>query len=200
MIAEIESDTDRSDTTAITAKIEAAIRQYQPRRFWFNESRSVTFNTVASTAEYSFATIGTEFYKIDGAFLTDGTEVLELDRRDYRALELLASDTTEAVPTDYAYIARAIRLYPTPDAIYSTRLTGHVKAAAPAGDGEASNVWMTEAYDLIMSRAKAELYAHRWEDPNNAALMRAAEQDALRRLLAATHDKVAMGYLEATEF
>jgi hypothetical protein len=59
---------------------------------------------------------------------------------------------------------------------------------------------MTEAYDLIMSRAKAELYAHRWEDPNTAAIMRAAEMDALRRLQGATHDKVATGHLEATEF
>ncbi len=59
---------------------------------------------------------------------------------------------------------------------------------------------MTEAYDLIMSRAKSELYAHRWEDPNNAALMRAAEMSALSRLQSATMDKVETGYLESTEF
>jgi hypothetical protein len=200
MIAEIESDTERSDTTAIGLKIDAAIRHYQPKRFWFNESRSVTFSTVASTAVYTFATIGTEFYGIDGAYLTNGSEIRELERVNYVELEGGEATPTEGVPFAYAYIAKAVRFYDVPDAIYSARLTGHVKIAAPASDAEANNAWMTEAYDLIMSRAKAELYAHRWEDPNNAAIMRAAEMDALRQLLSATHDKVSTGYLEATEF
>jgi hypothetical protein len=200
MIAEIESDTERSDTTAIGLKIDAAIRHYQPKRFWFNESRDVTFNTVASTAVYTFATIGTEFYKIDGAFLTNGSEIRELERVNYVEMEGGEATPTEGVPFAYAYIAKAVRFYDVPDAIYSARLTGHVKIAVPASDAEADNAWMTEAYDLIMSRAKAELYAHRWEDPNNAAIMRAAEMDALRRLQGATHDKVATGHLEATEF
>lgn len=202
MIAEIESDTERSDSTAIGNKINAAIRHYQPRRFWFNESRSVTFNTVAGTDLYTFATIGTEFYRVDSVAMTIDTEdVRYLDRMNYVELSDLADNNTDqGEPSDYAYIAKAIRFWRNPDAIYSTRLTGHVKLAAPANDAEADNAWMTEAYDLIMSRAKAELYAHRWEDPNNAAIMRAAEMDALNRLQSATMDKVETGYLEATEF
>lgn len=202
MIAEIESDTERSDSTAIGNKINAAIRHYQPRRFWFNESRSVTFNTVAGTDLYTFATIGTEFYRVDSVQVTIGTDdVRHLDRMNYVDLAALADNNTDqGEPSDYAYINKAIRLWRNPDAIYSTRVTGHVKAAAPASDSEADNVWMTEAYDLIMSRAKSELYAHRWEDPNNAAIMREAEMSALRRLQSATMDKVETGYLEATEF
>lgn len=199
MVDEIESDTERSDSTAIGLKIDAAIRHYQPKRFWFNESRDVTFNTVASTASYSFATIGTEFYKVDGVYLTNGSEVVELTRANYTDLE--TADTGEGVPSHYAYVNRAIRLHQTPDAIYSTRMTGHIKIEVPATAGEADNEWFTEAYDLIMSRAKAELYVHRWEDPGNlAAMMRVAEADALARLLAATHSNVALGHLEATDF
>lgn len=202
MIAEIESDTERSDTVAIGLKIDAAIRQYQPRRFWFNESRSVTFNTVAGTDLYTFATIGTEFYQVDEVFATIGTDdVRELARMNYADLEFLAGNNTDqGEPEDYCYINKAIRLWRNPDAIYSIRVVGHVKAAAPASDAEADNVWMTEAYDLIMSRAKAELYAHRWEDPANAALMQQAEASALRRLQSATMDKTQTGYLEATDF
>lgn len=202
MIAEIESDTERSDTTAIGKKIDAAIRHYQPRRFWFNESRSVTFNTVASTDLYTFATIGTEFYRVDSVAVTISSgDVRYLDRMNYVDLSELADNNTDTgEPTDYAYIAKAIRFWRNPDAIYSTRLTGHVKLAAPASDAEADNAWMTEAYDLIMCRAKAELYAHRWEDPNNAILMQQAEASALRRLQSAAMDKVETGYLEATEF
>lgn len=202
MISEIESDMERSDTTAIRTKIAAAIRQYSPKRFWFNESRSVTFDTVASTDIYSFTTIGTEFYKIDGIFITIAAgDVRELQRVDYSYLERTASaDTTTGEPDVYAYINRAIRLWRNPDAIYSTRILGHVKLAAPATDDEADNLWMTEAYDLIMCRAKAELYAHRYEDPNNAAVMQQAEASALKRLLGNTTDKVQAGYLEMTEF
>jgi hypothetical protein len=202
MIAEIESDTERSDSTAIGLKIDAAIRQYQPRRFFFNESRSVTFNTVAGTDLYTFATIGTEFYRVDSVQVTIGTDdVRHLDRMNYLDLAAMADNNTDqGEPEAYAYINKAIRLWRNPDAVYSTRLTGHVKLAAPASTSEADNLWMTEAYDLIMSRAKAELYAHRWEDPNSAVLMQQAEMSALRRLQSATMDKTETGYLEATEF
>lgn len=206
MLAEIQSDTERSstaDVTAMRSKIAAAVRHYQPRRFFFNESRSVTFNTVADTDTYRFGTdIGTEFYRLDGVFITIGTDdVRELDRRAYTDIEVLAdTDTTTGEPTDYAYVDRSLRFWRNPDAVYSVLLTGHVKLAAPGSDDEASNPWMVDAYDLIMSRAKAELYAHRWEDPNNASIMRQAEDSALRSLLSATLDKVSTGYLEATDF
>lgn len=198
MITEIESDTERSDTTAIGLKIDAAIRFYQKKRFWFNESRDVTFNTVASTTSYSYATIGTEFYKVDGVYLTNGSEVVDLCRANYTALE--TADTGEGVPSRYAYVNRAIRLHRTPDAIYSTRMTGHIKIAVPAALDTANNEWFTEAYDLIMAHAKAELYAHRWEDPANASLQQFIAREKLSLLLGATHDDTAQGHLEATEF
>ena len=205
MLAEIQADTERDSTADVTAmrnKIAAAVRHYQPRRFWFNESRSVTFNTVADTDTYSFATIGTEFYRVDGVFVTiSAGDVRELDRRSYTDLETLAGNNTDTgEPSDYAYINKAIRLWRNPDATYAASVVGHIKIAPPASDDEASNPWMVEAYDLIMCRAKAELYAHRWEDPGNAALMAQAEASALKPLLSATDDKVETGYLEATEF
>jgi hypothetical protein len=203
MIAEMASDMERSDSAAFTSKINAAIRHYQPRRFWFNESRSVTFQTTASTDTYSFSTIGTEFYRIDGVFLTVASDdVRELERWDYaRMMEEVAGEQTATdIPRAWAYVDRGMRLWRSPDDAYTVRLLGHVKLAAPTSDGETDNLWMTEAYDLIMCRAKAELYAHRYEDPAQAQIMRLAEGDALNRLLNATDDKVAPGYLEATEF
>lgn len=205
MLAEMADDMLRSDTTLFTNKINAAIRHYQPRRFFFNESRSVTFSTVASTDLYRFGVgleITTEFYRLDSVFITiDTQDVRELERVNYVDLEALADNNTDTgEPSQYAFINKAIRLWANPDAIYSTRLTGHIKAAAPATDDEIDNPWMVEAYDLIMSRAKAELYAHSYEDPNNAAVMQQAEASALRSLQDATHDKVSTGYLEATDF
>lgn len=204
MIAEILDDTERSSsqTDAIRAKIQAAIRHYQPTRFFFNESRDVTFNTVIGQTEYVFGTdIGTEFYKIDGVWLTEGTNVYEVARTDYRALEQLLDGT--ATPNQaivYAWIDRKLRFYPEPNEAYPVRITGHVKLAAPATDDESGNLWMTEAYDLVMARAKAELYAHRWEDPASAQVMRVAEDDALSRLRGAGAIKSGMGMIRPTCF
>lgn len=201
MIAEIESDTERSDSDAIGRKIDAAIRQYQPRRFFFNESRSVTFSTAAGIDVYDKAAVSAEFYQIDAVFVTfSSTDIRELERVNYFDIEAPA-DTTASQPNQYAYINGALRLRPTPDDSYSVRVEGHIKLEGPSIDpNDTANAWMNEAYDLIMSRAKAELYAHRWEDQNNAQLMSIAEKDALNRLLGATHDKVSLGHLVPTDF
>lgn len=201
MIAEIESDTERSDTAAIRNKIAAAIRHYQPTRFWFNESRGATFSTVVDQSDYAFGSdITPEFYTVDGLFLTEGSNVYALRPADYRGLEiLLDANTTSALPVSFAYIDRKLRVYPYPDAVYSVRITGQVKIAVPADD-DAGNEWFTEAYDLIMCRAKAELYAHRWEDPSAASIMRTAEQDAFYRLAATTNSKVGTGTIRPTQF
>lgn len=212
MLAEIQSDMERTsatEATAITSKINAAIRHYQPMRFWFNESRSITLSTVVGTDTYTFntatttGTIGAEFYRLDGVwFSATSTDVRELERVNYDQMEAWADSqsATNGEPMAYAYVNRGLRFYRNPDAIYTLRLAGHLKLAAPATDAEADNPWMTEAYDLIMSRAKAELYVHRWPEPENAMLMRAAERDALSALTAATYDKVSSDHLEATEF
>lgn len=202
MLAEMADDMERTETDAFRKKVVAAIRQYQPKRFFFNESRDTTFSTVATTDFYTWADIGAEFYKIDGVFVTDtGGNILPMAVDDYRSLETLI-DTTASnnIPTVFAYIAGGLRLYPVPDQVYLVRVTGHEKIAAPAEDGEEDNPWMTEAYDLIMSRAKAELYAHRYEDPANAAIMRTAEEDAYLRLNAASGKKTGTGYFLPTQF
>lgn len=201
MLTEIQADLKRTATADVTAmrnKIAAAIRHYQPTRFYFNESRTKTFNTVSGTSKYSWTDIGTEFYTIDGAFVTDSSNVLALRKSDY--IEFETPNTGNSRPDAFAFIDGGLAFWPTPNDAYSIRLTGHIKVAVPATDDEASNPWMVEAYDLIMSRAKAELYAHRWLNPNLAQVMQAAEGSALTSLRLATTSKVATGSLIPTEF
>lgn len=205
---EILDDLDRASATdgsRVLAAISAAIKFYQPRRFFFNESRSVTFSTVDGTDSYDFGTgeeITTEFYTMDAVYVLETPQQHQLSPIDYRALELLIDSTgpTEGRPRRYAYINRALRLYPVPDAVYTMRVVGHIKAAEPATDDTANNVWFTEAYELIHCRAKALLYAHAYEDPNMAMIMRAAEADALQALNAATQSKIGTGQIIPTHF
>lgn len=211
MIDEIQDDTLRTssdDETAIRTKITAAIRHYQPKRFWFNESRAVTFSTVSGTDLYRFGAgleITTEFYRIDGVYVVEGGRQHGIRSVDYSDLETLIETTPQqGRPFQRAFINKALRFYPCPDAIYTVRATGHVKLAAPASDAEADNAWMTEAYDLIMSRAKAELYVHRWSDDTQAnallPLAVAAEKEAFSALKDATGAKIGTGQLVPTDF
>lgn len=200
---EIQSDTGRTATsyvTPINSKIDAAIRRFQPTRFWFNETDTVTFPTVASTSTYSFASIGTAFYTIDAVFITVNSEEYEIKRVNWVEERADAGGSTDTgTPVEYAYGNRGLKFYPTPDQVCSVRLMGHYKIDGPTDD-VTDNDWLTYAYDLIMCRSKAELYAHRWEDPTNAQLMVVAEQDALNSLRGATFDKVSTGYLTAMDF
>ena len=206
MITEILDDMERSgtaDTTRVTSAISTAIKFYQPKRFFFNESRSITFPTVDGTDTYSFGSSGaitTEFYAIDGVFILEGTNQHRVKLIDYLSLEeVIESTPAEGRPTCWAYINRAMRFYRCPDAVYTVRLDGHIKAAEPAADGTADNVWFTEAYELIRCRAKAYLYAHVYGDQPMAALMREAEREAYGVLRAASTDKMGTGQLASTE-
>lgn len=207
MKTEIADDMERdvtADGSRILAAISAAIKFYQPKRFFFNESRSVTFSTVAGTDTYDFGSgeeITTEFYRIDACVLTDGSNNHFLHPRDYRELEtLIEASSTQNRPRNYAYISRALRLYPVPDAVYTVRLTGHARVAEPAADDTANNAWFVEAYELIRCRAKAYLYAHVFPDANMAVIMKQAEAEALSALQSATYDRVGTGQIVPTDF
>lgn len=203
ILADLRRSSAQLGSQTITA-ISAAIKFYQPKRFWFNESRSVTFNTVQSQSVYTFGSTGditTEFYRIDGAVITDGNDNRPMRRGDYVALEtMIDADSTEDRPTRFAYIAKSLRLYHVPDAAYTVRLFGHVKLAEPAQDDTEGNDWFVEAYELIKCRAKRYLGAHVLFDDKLVFNMTVAEREALDPLKKATTDKTATGTLVPTQW
>lgn len=206
MLDEIQADTLRTSAAQVLAMrraIESSVSHYQRHRFWFNESRSTTFSTVVGTDTYAFNTatttgaIGAEFDRIDGVWIVFATgDVREMDPMDYASMEAESdSETSNNQPSAYAVVNKGIRFNYAPDAVYTVRIAGHIIVAFPAADGTADNPWFTEVFDLIMSRAKAWLYAHRWEDPANAQVMVQAEASELRAAQDATVDKLRTGYI-----
>lgn len=196
-----------ADNSRVDQAIADAIAFYQPRRFYFNETRTVTFSTVAGTDLYTFntptltGTIGAEFYRIDEVLVLVGSTYDDVRRIDYDWLESLADNNTgRGQPYNYAYINRQMRLYPNPDAIYTVRILGHVKAAAPANDAEADNVWTNEGFELIRCRAKFNLATHVFSDDGMAGRMVAMERIALTALMGATYRKTEGGRLVPTQF
>lgn len=204
--AEIADDIARSDlTTQIASAISSAIDHYKSRRFYFNETRSVTFNTVAGQSTYD---VGDNvniplFAKLDDVFLTDtGGTVSCLDREQEPASmeELLDSSAASGEPYLYGYYEESFRFYPIPDAAYTIRPVGVIEKAAPVNDAETDNVWMTKAYELIRCRAKVYLYGHVIRDAEEAATAGAAEQAALSALRDRGASKIGSGQIVRTYF
>lgn len=208
--ARILDDLERDQATwgtRIDQAIDDAIAHYQSKRFYFNESRTVTFNTVAGTDTYTFpkaATAGTitpDFYQVDVVYITVGGSVDELRRVDYDWLEQIAdNNTAQGQPYNYAYVGQTWRIYPVPNAIYTIRILGHLKVATPATDAETDNPWMADGFELIRSRAKGQFAMHVIEDESLASRMAVMEKSALSALMGATYHKAGSGNIIPTQF
>ena len=169
----------------IANAITSAINAYQDERFYFNESRSTTFTTVASQEFYdeNDAANLANLIKIDYVKLHVDNTTFDL-LPDFPSEIESASTNATAIgqPGWYIYYNRQIRLYPIPSDAWDVRVAGVFVYGAPASDDEASNFWMTDGERLIRSRAKYELALHVLRDTELAQTMSASTTEALEQL------------------
>ncbi len=200
MKARIADEMMRDDLTSqIASAISDAIKYYQVKRFFFNEKDEITFSTVAAQNEYAAAAnaLIPNLYKID--WMTVGGDSF-LGRITNETWRDLTATTASGEPCNYVYYNRVIRLYPTPSAIQTIRLSAHYKLSEPASDSEADNAWMVEAEELIRHRAKSLLFRDVEYDTEKAIVCAAAEQDAFIRLGSTSNSMTGTGLLVPTEF
>ncbi len=202
--AEIADDMARGDITSqIASAITNAINYYKAERFYFNETRSATFATVAGTSTYASSDDADIplFLELDAVHLEDSSTSVELRPESPTEIDwLIFNNTGRGKPYCYAWFDESFRLFPIPDAVYTIRPIGHIEEAAPAADGTADNVWMTKAYELIRCRAKMYLAAHVIKDVELVQVMRAAEEDALQKLRRNTAHRFKTGRVVSTSF
>lgn len=175
MKARIADEIARDDLTSqIANAINDAIDAYQNERFYFNESRSLTFSTVINQEFYTASDLPdiVNIVKIDFAYLFINNYPYKLVATAPELLESLSVTATyTGPPYEYAWYDNSIRLYPIPNAVYPIRITAQILRAPPGSDGETGNVWMTAAERLIRSRAKYELAVHVLNDDELARRM-----------------------------
>lgn len=197
-------DLDNAVTSAQAGTaIDAAIDFYQMTRFHFNTKRSVTFNTVAAQARYTSSDSSSipNLFTVDMAYLTNNSLYYPLCRVYPADIEMwLASNTGQGVPSTWAYFDESVWLYPTPDAAYPVRFLAHIKIDGPASDTEASNSWMTKAYELIRCRSRAYLATHILRDTGMAQLASAGESAALARLRREVSRRESTGQIQGSEW
>jgi hypothetical protein len=96
-----------------------------------------------------------------------------LIQRDWDFLEDRAVSATADKPTDFAYFAQRIRLYPIPDGAYVVSLSGNGRLTALSADAD-TNGWTQDGFDLIKAEAKLILASEYLHDAGLAAAMVAA--------------------------
>lgn len=182
---------DRHDIDSqIAYAINDAITAYQDERWWFNETRALTFTTVAEQDFYSAtdsANIGT-IQKIDYVMLYVGNSTYRLEYKPPFEIEALSlNGSYVGTPWGYTWYGAQIRLYPNPVDAYVVRIGCSIIIPAPENDAETGNHWMTSAERLIRSRAKLELALHVLKDPALAQTMGAGVDEAWKQLKSRTN-------------
>lgn len=199
----IADELDRTDLSSqISLSVQSAIKFYEYECFWFNESRSITFDTVA---DQEFYDDGDSEYipnllMIHAVTVTVNSQRYKVEPRTYQTLEEWAVNTsTTGEPTDYAYYAQQLRLFPIPDAAYTVRISARIRFQELSADGD-TNAWMTDAEELIRARAKADVFETALFDTVNSDRMRGYEAQSLMRLRAETGRRLGTGVIVPTYF
>jgi len=204
--AKIADDLARSDlTTQIEDAITTSIAFFQKKRFWFNETRSKTFATVAGQSAYTSSDDSDIplFLDLDAVFLADSSDNrFELDVINPAEMHMLLGNGAAAgQPTCYAYFDKAFLFHPIPDAAYTITPMGHYLLAAPTDDSDTDNAWITEGFEMIRSHAKAYLYTHVIKNaPDKKAEMVDAAMSGKNSLEEATSRRKATGRIRPTQF
>lgn len=197
----IADDIQRTDlTTQIAACVQAAIKHYQMRRWYFNETLTSTFNTVASQEYYTSIDLADipNYLKIDTVMITTGgTSRFELKRRDWNWIENVAVNTASiGQPTDFSYYAQQMRFYPIPDGVYPIRVSAIMRLATLVNPAD-TNAWVntSDAEPLIRSHAKWDLANNVIFDDELAARAEKMVNIELNRLTAETRRRVGTGFV-----
>jgi hypothetical protein len=204
MKGRIADELARSDLTSqIALAIQDAIAFFQPERFAFNESRDLTFNTVA----------GREFYTagdnpnipllmgLDYIILYLGSIPWPLHRVQPIDVEIYNQNgLMKGQPIMWCYYNKQIRFGPVPDQAYAIRIAGQVTWAAPASDTEPNNPWMIDAEKLIRTRAKWEIAMNVTYDDALAQKMQIQFTEAYENLKGMTNRLVGVNRFRPSQF
>lgn len=204
-IADSIDDTTGEYSAAIAKAIAKAIRYCERKTFYFNETRDVTFPTVNAQEWYGAADNANipTLVHIQAVFREDANNVrLPLNYDTPQSIELLADNSAiRGEPMSYTYFGQRIRIYPIPDTQpFTIRLQlGPYRLAALTGDTD-SNVWTTEAVDMITARAKYIVYKDTLKDAAMAAEALNDFNDQESALYAETSSRNGSGFVQPTSF
>jgi hypothetical protein len=199
ILAQIATDIQRTDLSSdIALCVQAAINHYQMRRWYFNETRSSTWNTVAGQEFYTVfdsPDIPNYLHRDTVMITTGGTSRFELKERTWEWIDNVAVNMlSQGQPTDYGYYGQQMRFYPIPDQAYPIRVSGILRLATLINPAD-TNAWVTsaDAEPLIRAHAKWDLANNVIFDDDLASRCEKMTNIALNRLTAETRRRLGTG-------
>lgn len=153
--------------------IQTAIAKWEREPFYFTETYVPTFFSTVIAQEFytsvDAATIATTV-AIERLHIRLGGNRYSLVQRRWDYLADISSGAASGEPTDFAYFAQQIRLYPIPSDVWVVSLSGTKRLTALAADADA-NGWTQDGFDLIKAEAKLSLASEYLHDQALAAAM-----------------------------
>lgn len=185
-------------TTEIKAAINDAIEEAAKTRFYFNEMRGITFNTV----------VGQEYYpdlglvEIDTLYYVQGGTRYNLFLESNLQADCRADgNQVRGQLTSYARRGDELRLYPLPNVVVPVYADGYGKLTPyPLVNDTDTNAWMTTGERLIRARAKAILMKEVIRDYGEATALEAIATDIETQLISETALRIGTGTLEPTQW
>lgn len=131
--------------------IASAIRCYEGRRFWFNETATST----VLVAGQSYLAVPSDFLFLDRLEVTDGG-INPLIQTSFNTIREMNLDYAQGPPTHFAYRANRFALAMTPNLAYTATIQ-YVHSLPTLSAESDTNAWTNEAFNLIAHAATLDL-------------------------------------------
>lgn len=192
LVTTIISDLGRGDTSlsdVVLIDVQSSIREYEAKRFFFNEQTlSVTLSATDTYPLSLFATAGSvaDVVEVDSVTVVIGVsrnyDLAEMPFKDLLAISANSAGV-QGYPQFYSFWNRSLVINPAANAAYLASMYAHVKFTEIAAGGfSTSNVWTNEASELIRNATLKRLWGRRYRDYEAAKAAGVAELDALQSL------------------
>lgn len=153
-----ETYTSRTWATEIGASINDAIKLHRSKAYWFLQQPTSTTKTATTTASNSYVTEPTGLIKLYSLRVTINSQLQPMEEVSFQEMESLhdGNQTDEGQPYLYNRYGARIRIYPTPDDVYTLTFSGlfQLNNAADLSADADTNAWLTDAEILIRTQAK----------------------------------------------
>jgi hypothetical protein len=186
---------NRTDLNSETQRaIQAAVRKYERKRFWFNE----TSTSVACVSSQSYVATPSNFMELDLLQVLDSSATVELIEKDLKWIRRANTVPTYGIPTHFTIYQNRIELFPIPDSAYSLPIYYLHKFPALSAGADTSE-WTSAVEDVIVYHATKLMWATVLRNPEQATVYQALEQEALVSVLAEKEQRQ-LTKLKSTKF
>ena len=177
---------NRSDLVNETKRsILSAIRYYEKKRWWFNE----TATALTTSAGQTYVTFPTNFLILDDLQITLNSADYSLSRRNIDFIREANTTRTQGQPTDFAIYQNRIELFPIPGSAYSLPIH-YIKSLTALSADTDTNAWLSVAEDCIVYRATMLMLLGAMGTPEKALPFAQLEAQSYKQLVSENEQRM----------